>query len=689
MRTVLRLLLFGLCVCRLGRVLGNNGTATSVHIEGRNRDPQDKDASADQEDAFSDRVQERLDTGDEDAEAEWLLQLEDLLFSTAPSEQNKATAIQGMHLLYDELLESLPANRLRRSLNLKVDQDYATSEVEEQEEGEPVELIDTEALASAADAAFMLAVLAATGIASPHVPFNDSWAVRALHAAAQGGSPEANLALAHRYFMADGLPGSCQEGLRRARIVADEYVVATEGSTSPELPLEAVSLRLRQRHGSYEDLPSEDAWLQLQLQAEMLNFGDGYQRMMGYRQLLGYDMEAEPVAAMQHFQAAAAQGDVYATFNLGYMHMKGIGTEANVTAAKANFEVAARKGIPSAFNGLGVLYFEGYGGGVVDYAAAYEAFARGAELGDPDAMFNLATLYAGGHGVPKNHSLAHVHYLDAHDAGHWRAPHALAITHQRGLGVEANCSAAREYIQTFVRERSGWADQMDEALLAVDAGSEWLAIMRYAVVAVQGSAIAQSNLAWLLQRSSSFDSQHRRQMCLRLLSQAAKSGLLDAWVDAGDIQYHNDCPGEAVRLYTLAGEAGSIEGLYSLGWMHAVGQNVTRNSTRAAELYRQAVQQAPDWRHAAPPFLALLLLPMLLASQWLKEWSPMMAGLYAPGLQSIFQQTHKAVVQLSWDTWALTAAAASLAWVLWRRHKRLLQLQQSSHTRTNSETGVG
>lgn len=44
-----------------------------------------------QEDAFSDRVQERLDIGDEDAEAEWLLQLEDLLFSTAPSEQNKAT----------------------------------------------------------------------------------------------------------------------------------------------------------------------------------------------------------------------------------------------------------------------------------------------------------------------------------------------------------------------------------------------------------------------------------------------------------------------------------------------------------------------------------------------------------------------------------------------------------------------
>ncbi len=106
-------------------------------------------------------------------------------------------------------------------------------------------------------------------------------------------------------------------------------------------------------------------------------------------------MQADPAAALQHFQAAAAQGDAYATFNLGYMHMKGIGTQANATAAKASFEVAARQGIPSAFNGLGVLYFEGAGGGSVDYAAAREAFVSGSELGDPDAMFNLATMYAG------------------------------------------------------------------------------------------------------------------------------------------------------------------------------------------------------------------------------------------------------------------------------------------------------
>ena len=66
--------------------------------------------------------------------------------------------------------------------------------------------------------------------------------------------------------------------------------------------------------------------------------------------------------------------------------------------------------------------------------------------------------------------MAHEHYLDAHDAGQWRAPHALAITHQQGWGVQPNCSRAQRYIQTFIKERSSWTTQMDEAVLAVDAG---------------------------------------------------------------------------------------------------------------------------------------------------------------------------------------------------------------------------
>jgi len=84
-------------------------------------------------------------------------------------------------------------------------------------------------------------------------------------------------------------------------------------------------------------------------------------------------------------------------------------------------------------------------------------------------------------------------------------------------------------------------------------------------------------------------------------------------------------------LYKLAAEAGSIEGLYSLGWVHAVGTGVDKNSSHAAQLYRQAVQQAPDWRHAAPPFVALLLLPLLLASQWVQALASEVISFDMPG----------------------------------------------------------
>ena len=88
---------------------------------------------------------------------------------------------------------------------------------------------------------------------------------------------------------------------------------------------------------------------------------------------------------------------------------------------------------------------------------------------------------------------------------------------------------------------------------------------------------------------------------------------------------------EAGRLYGLAAQGGSIEGMYSLGWMHAMGLGMPQNTIQAVALYRQAVEQAPDWQHAAPPFTALLLLPGMLALQALHPFLPSVTGLQATG----------------------------------------------------------
>ena len=97
------------------------------------------------------------------------------------------------------------------------------------------------------------------------------------------------------------------------------------------------------------------------------------------------------------------------------------------------------------------------------------------------------------------------------------------------------------------------------------------------------------------------------------------------------IQHTSAVAGDAVKMYRHAAKADNTEGLYSLGWMHATGLAVPRNSSQAAALYRQAIQKAPDWQHAAAPFIALLFLPSLVAMQWLRGRFPGLMALDTTG----------------------------------------------------------
>lgn len=76
-------------------------------------------------------------------------------------------------------------------------------------------------------------------------------------------------------------------------------------------------------------------------------------------------------------------------------------------------------------------------------------------------------------------------------------------------------------------------------MLHLRAGNVWEGMMRYAVAGTQGSAIAQLNLAWLLQHDQAYDIPDRLHLSRRLLLQAAEGGLPEAWVDAGNLAFWN------------------------------------------------------------------------------------------------------------------------------------------------------
>ena len=73
-----------------------------------------------------------------------------------------------------------------------------------------------EQLAAAAAAAFELAVMTLTGLAGGAWPRNETLGMHMLHAAAKGGSMEAELSLSNRYMLGEGVPQDCEEAIRSA-----------------------------------------------------------------------------------------------------------------------------------------------------------------------------------------------------------------------------------------------------------------------------------------------------------------------------------------------------------------------------------------------------------------------------------------------------------------------------------------
>ena len=65
-------------------------------------------------------------------------------------------------------------------------------------------------------------------------------------------------------------------------------------------------------------------------------------------------------------------------------------------------------------------------------------------LQDSLFQFHLVPLHLG---VPHNQEKAVKCYEAASQAGHWRAPHVLAVAHQTGNGTPRNCTRAAQLLQ--------------------------------------------------------------------------------------------------------------------------------------------------------------------------------------------------------------------------------------------------
>ena len=138
----------------------------------------------------------------------------------------------------------------------------------------------------------------------------------------------------------------------------------------------------------------------------------------------------------------------------------------------------------------------------------------------------------GGTGVKRDYKMANKYFNLASQSGHVLAFYNLAQMHATGTGMMRSCPAAVELLKN-VAERGKWSDQLMAAHTDYREGRVDEAFVTYALLAEMGYEVAQSNAAFILDRTetSIFTEEEGLVRALQLWARAAAQGYSAAQVE--------------------------------------------------------------------------------------------------------------------------------------------------------------
>jgi TPR repeat protein len=212
---------------------------------------------------------------------------------------------------------------------------------------------------------------------------------------------------------------------------------------------------------------------------------------------------------------------------------------------------------------------------MANYAAAREVWATLAEIGNGDALFNLATLAEDGLGEPRDMKKAEALYVGAAQAGNFKAQYRLGMLYSSSGGqlprdeakarvyltmaAQGGDKDAIERLATLGRPSAELTPFQRAELLGSD-GKHAEAAALYEQLAAGGDRVAQTRLAWAYEAGRGVP---------RSLEEAA-------------------------RRFTIAAEAGEAEAQYALAVMYRTGRGQPKDIALSAKwLERAAGQKYP------------------------------------------------------------------------------------------------
>ena len=365
---------------------------------------------------------------------------------------------------------------------------------------------------------------------------------------------------------------------------------------------------------------------------------------------------------MNYFQLAADSGNPVAMAFIGKMYLEGsdVVKQDNDTAF-LYFKKAADQKNPVGQSGLGLMYL--YGKGVEkDYKRAFDFFRKAAEQNWVDGQLQLGNMYYNGLGVVRDYKMAIKYFNLASQSGHLLAFYNLADMHATGTGMLRSCPTAVELYKN-VAERGKWGELLMEAHADHKKGRTDHALMKYLILAELGYEVAQSNVAYILDKKESaiFQEDELWKRALVYWTRAAAQGYSAARVRLGDYYYYGlgterDYETAAFH-YRIASETqNNAQAMFNLGYMHELGYGMRQDIHLAKRFYDMAADTSVDAK--VPVALALAKLTVIFT---LKNWEE---------YKLIISPEVLATVEQYWDLYLLPVLVALLAVLLVMRRPR-------------------
>lgn len=208
---------------------------------------------------------------------------------------------------------------------------------------------------------------------------------------------------------------------------------------------------------------------------------------------------------------------------------------------------------------------------MANYAFAREVWETLAEVGNGDALFNLAILAEDGLGEPRNMGKAEALYTGAAQAGNFKAQYRLGMLYSAGQQLPRDVEKARVYLTLAAQ-----GGDRDALAILASLGQPSAPLTRYQQ-AEWSSASGRHAEAAALYTELAAGGDQRAQTRL-------------AWMFEAGRGVPRSLP-EASRRFELAARAGEPEAQYALAVMHRTGQGRERDLVQSLSWLRLAAAQ--------------------------------------------------------------------------------------------------